>query len=91
MRTPSLRLLAALLLTPAFVLSAQKPTRADSTARMVKLAPVGVTATRWESSVFRTATPLLVIDSSTVRNELPNGVGDLFRNQNLVGPNRCRP
>ncbi len=80
MRTPSLLLLAAALLAPAFVLSAQQPTRADSTARMVKLAPVGVTATRWESSVFRTATPLLVIDSSTVRNELPNGVGDLFRN-----------
>ena len=95
MRTLSLRLLAAALLAPALALPAQQQKPADSTARMVKLAPVGITATRWESSVFRTATPLLVIDSSTVRNELPNGVGDLFRNLpgvdvTGVGPSQVR-
>lgn len=52
---------------------------ADSTARVVKLAPIGVTATRWDAAVAKTAVPLLVIDSSTIRAEVPNGVGDLFR------------
>lgn len=79
MRSAPLRLLAAALLAPAAAVSAQQPAT-DSTARVVKLTPVGVTATRWETSVVRTAVPLLVIDSSVVRRELPNGVGDLFRN-----------
>lgn len=80
MRPASLRFHALALLAPAFALSAQQQPTTDTTARVVKLTPVGVTATRWETSVVRTAVPLLVIDSSIVRNELPNGVGDLFRN-----------
>ena len=51
----------------------------DST-RVTKLAPVTVTATRTATPVFRTATPVLVIDSQVVRHEVPNGISDLFRN-----------
>lgn len=53
---------------------------ADSISRMVRLSPLAVTATKSERLVFRTATPVQVIDSSVIREELPNGVADLFRN-----------
>ena len=68
---------------------------ADTTVKVTKLAPLTVTATRSETQVFRTATPVLVIDSQVVRREVPNGVGDLFRNLpgvdvTGVGPNQGR-
>jgi len=72
-------LLATALLAPVVTLPAQRQ-QPDTTARIVKLTPVGVTATRREASVVRTAVPLLVVDSIVVRSELPNGLGDLFRN-----------
>jgi len=53
---------------------------ADSTDRVAKLAPVGITATRRETSTMRTAVPVLIVDSTVIRAEYPNGVGDLFRN-----------
>ena len=65
------------------VASQQRPdstARRDSTARVAKLGTITVTATRAETSVFKTAVPVLVIDSSVIRSESPNGVADLFRN-----------
>src|SRR5262245_16296929 len=87
----------ALFLVPASLAAqtASDSARADSVRRAVKLAPIGVTATRVERPVFRTATPLIVIDSATVREEAPDGVADLFRNLpgvdvTGVGPNQGR-
>ncbi|MBL8986208.1 MAG: TonB-dependent receptor [Gemmatimonadetes bacterium] len=76
--------------------SAQEGTkRADSTTKVAKLAPITVTATRSATPVFRTSVPVLVVDSAAVREESPNGVGDLFRNLpgvdvTGVGPNQGR-
>ncbi len=67
----------------------------DSTRRVVKLAPVVVTAARADRAVFRTPQPVLVLDSATVRQEAPEGIADLFRNLpgvdvTGVGPNQAR-
>ncbi len=53
---------------------------ADSSPKITRLAPITVSATRLETPVFKVATPVLVVDSSVIRREAPNGVGDLFRN-----------
>lgn len=67
----------------------------DSARKVAKLAPLAVTATRNVEQVFRTANPVLAIDSTVVRQESPNGIGDLFRNLpgvdvTGVGPNQTR-
>jgi len=67
----------------------------DSAKKIAKLAPIAVTATGSLQQVFRTANPVLVVDSSVVWQEAPNGVGDLFRNLpgvdvTGVGPNQTR-
>ena len=67
----------------------------DSAKKIAKLAPIAVTATGSLQQVFRTANPVLVVDSLVVRLEAPNGVGDLFRNLpgvdvTGVGPNQTR-
>ncbi len=87
-------------LVAASTAAAQSPAdsarrRPDSTAKVAKLAPLTVTATRSETPVFRTSVPVLVVDSSIIRQEAPNGVGDLFRNLpgvdvTGVGPNQGR-
>ena len=87
--------LAFLLATPAFAQSRADSTKADSTRTTVRLAPLAVSATRSERQVFRITTPVLVLDSSTVRRETPDGVADLFRNLpgvdvTGVGPNQTR-
>jgi len=94
--------LLALSFPPRTTLRAQQPTKTDtvrtvpdSARKIAKLAPLAVTATRSLQQVFRTATPVLVVDSSVVRQEAPNGVGDLFRNLpgvdvTGVGPNQTR-
>ncbi len=84
--------LSVTLVASALPLAAQ---RQDTTTKVVKLAPVGVTATRTESSVLRTAVPMLVIDSTTLRADYPNGIGDVFKNLpgvdvTGVGPNQVR-
>jgi hemoglobin/transferrin/lactoferrin receptor protein len=68
---------------------------ADSTARVARLGAITVTATRSATAVFRTAAPVLVVDSSVIRSEVPNGIADLFRNLpgvdvTGVGPNQGR-
>lgn len=94
--------LAALMASTSLPAAAQQPPapRADSAAsrdstRIVKLAPIGVTATRTPTQVVRTPVPILVIDSSVIRSEMPDGVADLFRNLpgvdvTGVGPNQGR-
>ncbi|HEX9166153.1 MAG TPA: TonB-dependent receptor [Gemmatimonadales bacterium] len=99
----SLALLGILaLLTPRPAPAQAAPARRDTTRivpdsarRVAKLAPLAVTATRNVERVFRTANPVLAIDSSVVRQESPNGIGDLFRNLpgvdvTGVGPNQTR-
>jgi len=91
---PSL-LLGAALLGLAGLHAPLAAQQADTSGKLVKLAPVGITATRTESAVLRTAAPLLVIDSSTLRRDYPNGIGDVFRNMpgvdvTGVGPNQVR-
>ncbi len=92
-----LLVLGALAVTPGitFAQSAADSTRADSARKAHRLAPLTVSANRTEQQVFRTATPVLVLDSSTVRRETPDGVADLFRNLpgvdvTGVGPNQTR-
>jgi outer membrane receptor protein involved in Fe transport len=82
-------------LTSSATGQAPDSTVADSARKVVKLAPIAVTATRVERTVFRTASPLLVTDVSVIREESPNGVPDLFRNLpgvdvTGVGPNQAR-
>src|SRR6185503_529990 len=75
---------------PAF---AQNP---DTTRRSTPLAAVTITATRSERSTFDTPQPITVLDSAVIREKLPNGVADLFRDvagldASGVGPNQRRP
>jgi outer membrane receptor protein involved in Fe transport len=70
-------------------------TAADSARRVVKLAPIAVTAARVDRPIFNTPNPVLVLDSTNVREESPNGIADLFRNLpgvdvTGVGPNQSR-
>lgn len=102
---PTLRsaLLLGLALAPVTRAHAAPGQAADSTRRqpsdsmlkIAKLAPISVTARRTETLVFRTAAPLLVVDSGVIRREAPNGIADLFRNLpgvdvTGVGPNQSR-
>ncbi len=87
--------IASLLATPILAQSRADSTKADTTRGTHRLAPVTVTATRSAQQVFRVTTPVLVLDSSTVRRETPDGVADLFRNLpgvdvTGVGPNQTR-
>ena len=68
----------------------------DTTRKTVPLAAVTVTATRSERSTFDTPQPITVLDSATLREKLPHGVADLFRDvagldASGVGPNQRRP
>ena len=83
--------LAVAILAPQ--LRAQTP---DTTRKVVPLAAVTVTATRSERSTFDTPQPITVIDSAVIREKLPNGAADLFRDvagldAMGVGPNQRRP
>lgn len=69
--------------------------QADSVRPISRLAPITVSATRLESPVFQVVSPVLVVDSAVFRRDLPNGIGDLFRNLpgvdvTGVGPNQGR-
>jgi hemoglobin/transferrin/lactoferrin receptor protein len=101
--TPCLALLLSFFVAPALLAQTSGGTapdtahrqRSDSARKIAKLAPISVTATRSEKLVFRTAAPLLVVDSSVIRREAPNGIADLFRNLpgmdvTGVGPNQTR-
>src|ERR687895_372029 len=75
------------------ITGAQAP---DTTRKVVPLAAVTVTATRRERGTFDTPQPITVIDSTTLKEKLPNGAADLFRDvagldAMGVGPNQRRP
>jgi hemoglobin/transferrin/lactoferrin receptor protein len=83
--------LAAATLAPT--LPAQAP---DTSRKFVPLAAVTVTATRSERSTFDTPQPITVFDSTVLREKLPNGAADLFRDAagldvSGVGTNQRRP
>ncbi len=83
MRSRSVLLLLGALALPVSALSAQRSAPAsqdDSTKAMARLATITVSATRTATLIFQTTTPVLSIDSSVIRHEVPNGIGDLFRN-----------
>jgi hemoglobin/transferrin/lactoferrin receptor protein len=75
--------------------TAQTPTP-DSARKPVPLGAVTITATRSERSTFDTPQPVTVLDSALLRQALPHGATDLFRNVagldvSGVGPNQRRP
>ena len=79
----------------AIVAGAQAP---DSTRKQTArpLGAATVTATRSERTTFDTPLPATVIDSTTLREKLVNGVADAFRDvagldASGVGPNQRRP
>ena len=74
---------------------AQSPGSTD-TAEATVLNKVTVTATRSPKTVFRTASPVVVVDSARIRATLPNGVAELLRESPGVditgtGANQGRP
>lgn len=88
----------ALILAAAFSVasdvSGQSPK--SDTASKSTLETITVTATRSPRSTFDTPLPITVLDSATIREKLPNGVADLFRDVagldvTGVGPNQRRP
>lgn len=82
-----------------FALSLASPTMAqtpDTPRKIVPLAAVTITATRTERSTFDTPQPITVLDSSALREKLPHGTADVFRDvagldASGVGPNQRRP
>jgi hemoglobin/transferrin/lactoferrin receptor protein len=98
MRSCHVLLLLGALALPVSAVSAQQsapPAHDDSTRATARLAPITVSATRSATLIFQTTTPVLSIDSSVIRHEVPNGIGDLFRNLpgvdvTGVGPNQER-
>lgn len=89
-----LALLLAGVVTPAAAQRAQPDTAAVRDT--IGVAPITVTATRSETSVFDVPTPVSVIGSATIRERAANSVADLV--QGLagvdvagVGPSQARP
>jgi hemoglobin/transferrin/lactoferrin receptor protein len=87
----------AVILSPvaAARVRAQSPGSTD-TAEATVLNRVTVTATRSPKTVFRTASPVVVVDSARIRATLPNGVAELLRESPGVditgtGANQGRP
>lgn len=90
------RIVTAALLSLASISAAQAPTSSDTARKYTPLAAVTVTATRSERSTFDTPQPITVFDSTVMREKLPHGVADLFRDvagldASGVGPNQRRP
>ena len=90
---------AAVLLSVVFApvpsARAQAAVTKDTTEATI-LNKVTVTATRNPKTVFRTASPVVVVDSSRIRSTLPNGVAELLRESPVVditgsGRNQGRP
>lgn len=79
-------------------LGAQTTTPPDSAdkAKVTRLTPITVTATRSETDVFRVPKPVSVLDRATLTESAPNTVSDLFRtvpglDVTGVGVNQVRP
>lgn len=92
---PSLRsaTLAVVVLMPATLLAQATPQKRDS---VFELPPMTVTATRDLREVFKTPTPVSVIDSTRLAQRAPANVTDLFSDLpgldvNGIGPTQSRP
>lgn len=78
-------------------LAAQQTARArDDSALARRLSPVVTTATRTPTTVLDAPAPVLRVDSSAIRERLPNTAADLFRelpgvDVTGVGTNQTRP
>ena len=91
---------AALLLSGLQPISAQQDSTRRAgprdTTRAVPLSDITVTATRSPKEVFRTASPVIVVDSTRIRRSLANGVAEILRDQpgldfTGTGANQGRP
>jgi len=86
----------SVILSPVIAaVGAQAPGSTD-TASATVLNKVTVTATRSPKTVFRTASPVVVVDSARIRATLPNGPAELLRESPGVditgsGANQGRP
>lgn len=76
--TATISLAAGLTSLPPRFASAQNPEPSDST-RPAILQTTTITATRTPKTVFRTASPVLELDSARIHAMLPNGPAELFR------------
>jgi hemoglobin/transferrin/lactoferrin receptor protein len=79
-----------------FCVAATAAQAQDTVRKSVPLGAVTITATRTERSTFDTPQPITVLDSAALRERLPHGVADLFRDvpgldASGVGPNQRRP
>lgn len=88
-------ILLSVVFAPVSSARAQAVVTKDTTEATV-LNKVTVTATRNPKTVFRTASPVVVVDSSRIRSTLPNGVAELLRESPGVdftgtGANQGRP
>jgi hemoglobin/transferrin/lactoferrin receptor protein len=94
----TVRVISALTVASAFgatVSLAQQSVPSDS-SQATLLNKVTVTATRTPKTVFRTASPVLVVDSGRIRQTLANGVAEVLRESpgldiTGTGANQGRP
>lgn len=91
---PMVRLAALCLVVLSNVVPAQSAR--DDSARARRLSPVVTTATRTPTSVLDAPAPVLRLDSSAIRQRLPNSSADLLRelpgvDVTGVGTNQTRP
>lgn len=88
--------LSAALLFPASLHGQADSIARRDTVRATPLTELTVTATRTAKPVFRTASPVLVLDSARIRSALANGVAEILREQpgldiTGTGANQGRP
>ena len=88
--------LTAALLIPASLLGQADSAIRRDTTRATPLTEITVTATRTAKPVFRTASPVLVLDSARIRATLANGIAEILREQpgmdiTGTGANQGRP
>ncbi len=89
-------LLAALVASGSTLLSAQESPQRAARDTVIELPAMTVTATRDLREVFRTPTPVSVVDSTTLARRVPSSITDLFvdlpgLDVNGVGPSQSRP
>lgn len=86
-----------LALAPAKAVSQERDREGEPPDTLVfPVDPITVTATRTPREVFKTPTPVTVLDRSTIRQKTPNNAADLFRDVpgldvNGVGVSQVRP
>src|SRR6185503_11919552 len=72
-------LTGTLILLPLQLRAQDNTTGRRDTTKATPLTELSVTATRTPKPVFRTANPVIVVDSNRLRSSLANGIADLLR------------